>query len=107
MSTLHHSVLDGEIKTTEYRDERKLKEAVERITDKVMRSDIVLLIVINEDIFVTENFVFVDELFEKKLTSVYPYYEDNQIAIYEFPSYEEAYKVALDIREPNPLCYSK
>lgn len=29
------------------------------------------------------------------------------IFIQEYPTYEDAYAVALDMREPNPMCYNK
>lgn len=32
--------------------------------------------------------------------------ENIDIHLQEYDSYEEAYKVALSMREPNPLCYS-
>ena len=31
---------------------------------------------------------------------------DSEFHIHEYSSYEDAYKVALDMREPNPKCYN-
>ena len=31
--------------------------------------------------------------------------KDSSLFVHAYSSYEEAYKVSLDMREPNPLCY--
>jgi hypothetical protein len=72
------------------------------VLDKVMTSKpIVYLVSFQEEVFVTENSAFVAELFRPKdgLVSCYPYFEGDEVVIYEMESYEEAYKVAIDIKE--------
>jgi len=34
-------------------------------------------------------------------------YKINDVFFFEFASFEEAYKVALSMKEPNPLCYEE
>lgn len=34
-------------------------------------------------------------------------WKNKDIHLFVFKSYEEAYRIALDMREPNPLCYEK
>lgn len=33
-------------------------------------------------------------------------FDDGDFFLHEYPSYEDAYAVALDFREANPLCYN-
>jgi len=63
----------------------------------------VYLIAIQDEVIVTENGLLLQELFDHKLNSVYPFYEGEDIFIQEYPSYEDAYKVAIDMKEVSPL----
>jgi len=69
----------------------------------------VYLLAMQGEIFISTNTCFIEELFESKLNSIYPYYEGdgNDIFLQEYASFEEAYKVALDMKEEDPLCYDK
>jgi hypothetical protein len=64
----------------------------------------VFLLAFEDDDRHSEIFVFdkYSRFLEHKCFSVY-----NKVFLQEYSSYEEAYKVALDMREPNPLCYNK
>jgi len=67
----------------------------------------VFLVAIQEEVFITDNAALVVELFENTLNAAYPYFEGDEIFIQEYNSFEEAYKVALDMKETSPLCYAK
>lgn len=69
--------------------------------------NMVYLIVIQDEVFVTQNCQLVQELFDGNINSAYPYYEGESIFIQEYGSYEDAYAVALDMKEESPLCYSE
>ncbi len=64
------------------------------------------------DIGKTQELVIVQELFYLKkliigfLSSLNGDYYEN-FHLQEYPSFEEAYKVALDMQETSPLCYNK
>ena len=70
-----------------------------------MVNEKVYVIAIQDEVIVTENGLLLEELFDGNLNSAYPFYEGEGIFIHEYPSYEEAYKVALDMKEESPLCY--
>ncbi len=82
------------------------KSFINWLTDMLYsKKDVVYLVCIQDDIFVSENKQMICNLFENPLTAVYPYYEDTPIFIQEYSSYEDAYDVALDMKEESPLCY--
>lgn len=70
-------------------------------------ADRVYLLAIQDEVIVTDNYAFVEELFDGNINSVYPFYENEKIFIQEYESYEEAYDAALMMREGSELCYSK
>ena len=86
------------------------KERLSFLTDKIIGSkNKVFLLSINynsdndiDDVYVFNIWNCVRFLEEKK-------YNSNHFAFHlqEYDSYEEAYKVALDMKEENELCYSK
>ena len=56
---------------------------------------------INEELFIHHKLnTFVDYLKQ------YEFKSKERFFLHEYDSYEEAYKVALDMRESNPLCYT-
>jgi len=84
-------------------------------------NNIVYLIAINEIIFVSEYISFIAIVFQSYIKEISPvlikngimdvfeYSTNEEINIFlqEYSSYEEAYKVALDMKEESPLCYEK
>ena len=73
-----------------------------------------------DEIIVSENPFFILSLFENNSFYLHNYATSivdnngeisialpNEYFLQEYETYEEAYKVALDMREPNPLCYNK
>ena len=77
---------------------------------KNIKEGIVYLLAINDnisdDVFVTDNTSLVIELFNNHLNAAYPFHEKGT-CLFEFDSFEEAYEVALMIKEVSPLCYCK
>jgi|688.fasta_scaffold768566_1 hypothetical protein len=69
--------------------------------------NMIYLVVIDDDIFVTDNCVLIQELFDGNLNSVYPFFEGQSIYIQEYESYQAAYEVALTMMEGHPLCYDE
>lgn len=108
---IHYSKLNDqicEIPCYEFESEKNVQIFITNLAYPTkVDADKVYVVVVQDDVIITENGAFVIELFEHKLNSVYPYYEGAFIAIYECESYEEGYKLALNIKEPNPLCYDK
>lgn len=101
--------LQGDIPCYEFQGIEDLRTFVNGIIDQhsgFKAENMVYLIAIQDDVFVTENLQLVQELFDGNLNSAYPFYEGEDVFIHEYQSYEEAYKVALDMKEDSPLCYS-
>ncbi len=57
------------------------------------------------ELIVTENYgtmcYFIEGYIQEMMSN------DLTISLHEYDSYEEAYKVALDMKEESPLCYGK
>lgn len=53
------------------------------------------------EIIITENIVLIEFVVNRVLD-----YSDCEVYLQEYGSYEDAYAVALDMREGNPLCYN-
>ena len=94
------SIDDGQKDVSEHLFNNR-DELVKWATNKLLKggSPVVFVACIHSEIIVTENAMFISELLECKVTSVFPYFEDEQIHIHEYPSYEEAYSVALSMKE--------
>lgn len=122
MIKLHYAplVLDGDIPCYEFDEIDQIREYFEGLVSKVMvngqhgnyrDSEIVYVFsydapgVNDEEVFVTSKIYFIADLF----TQVDFFGFDLIPAFYlqEYASYEEAYKVALDMKETSPLCYPK
>lgn len=79
----------------------KIVYPLKKITDKVY------LIAIGEEIIVTYSGVILDQMFSSYWCEFYDTYHLGDIYIQEYTSYEDAYKVALMMRETSHLCYNK
>jgi hypothetical protein len=103
---LHYAQIDiqGDIPCYELNGMDGVINFVSKILDQNTEG-IIYLIAIQYDVFVTENCALVYELFSNHLAAAYPYYENEAIFIQEYSSYEEAYEVALSIKEVSPFCY--
>ena len=106
---IHYAKLDlqGDIPCLEFPSIEKVRSFITSIVYPLkMVNEKVYVIAIQDEVIVTENGLFIEELFDGNLNSVYPYNEGEDIFIQEYPCYEEAYKVALYMKEVSPLCYS-
>ena len=80
------------------------------ICDNLMVNEVVYLLSVGDDVFISED----DEIIKSILKMFYneqsfvDHYEREiqDIFIQEYSSYEEAYKVALSIKETSKLCYN-
>ena len=107
---IHYAKLDlqGNIPCLEFTSIEEVRSFITIIVYPLkMVNEKVYVIAIQDEIIVTENGLLVEELFDGNLNSVYPFYEGEPIFIQEYPSYEDAYKVALDMKEQSPLCYAE
>ena len=106
---LHYAKLDlqGDIPCLEFTSIEEVRSFITSIIYPLkMVNEKVYVIAIQDEVIVTENGLLIEELFDGNLNSAYPFFESEDIFIQEYPSYEEAYKVALDMKEVSPLCYS-
>ena len=67
----------------------------------------VYLLALEDEIIVTEEGLFIDEIFWEDSYSWINPYDFSEAALYEFESYQEAYECALLLKETSHLCYKK
>ncbi len=107
---LHYAKVDlqGDIPCHFLKGIQEVRDFVSEILDKSQeaKQDVVYLVSVQDDIFVTENEALVLELFDGNLNAAYPFFEGEDIFIQEYTSFEEAYQVALSMKETSKLCYS-
>lgn len=106
---IHYGALnnDGDIPCLEYDAVEEVIGFITSIIYPIKRiSDKVYLIAFDDDIVVTDDALLVDDIFSDG-HGCYSPYESDEIFIQEYPSYEDAYKVALMMRETSHLCYNK
>lgn len=96
--------LMSEIECLEFKSISDVRIFVNNIATNIPK---VYLIGIQDEVFVTENIALVIELFDGDFSSAYPFYEGEDIFIQEYESYEDAYAVALNMKETSPLCYEQ
>ena len=121
--TLHYAKLDlnGEnIQVHKFDNKLDLSLFVEKIVlPSTLHSDKVFLAAFPDDeIIISENEFFINELFNSESIFLNKFitgieqknaetiYFEQDFHLQEYLSYEEAYKSALEMKEPNPLCYS-
>lgn len=107
MFTLYLGIGEGDVMNFKFKTHRELTsfiaESFDYFTDKVF------LCTSGDD---NEREILITENYEKILLAMeYDFFngfggeKDNKLHIHEYPTYEDAYKVATDMREGNPLCY--
>jgi hypothetical protein len=79
--------------------------------EEFLPEDIVFLVTYKDEIYITDNFDNITRFLKlafRELESIIdlPPKERNNVYLYEYPSFEEAYTVALMMKEENKLCYS-
>jgi len=105
---IHYAKIDlnGDITCLEFTSIEEVRSFITSIVYPLkMVNEKVYVIAIQDEVIVTENGLLLEELFDGNLNSAYPFYEGEDIFIQEYPSYEEAYKVALDMKKVSQLCY--
>jgi len=99
--------LDGDIPKMVFKNWRS---RIDFISDKVIGTrDRVFVLVINylegagqyDSIYIFDNYLDIRFLSLRKYNS-----SNHTIHLHEYDSYEEAYKIALDMKEVSQLCYS-
>jgi hypothetical protein len=99
--------LQGDVPCLEFASIEEIRSFITGIIYPLkMASEKVYVVLIQGEVIVTDNVLLIEELFDGNLTSAYPFYEGEDIFIQEYQSYEEAYKIALMMKEFSPLCYS-
>ena len=105
MYKLHYAKLDlgmNDIPCFEFRD---INQLIDFIDDKCLgrSGQLVWLIAKDkmEDIFISENHLSIQSFIE----NTYLWKTQGTFFLQEYRSYEEAYQVALDMKEESPLCY--
>lgn len=69
---------------------------------------VVYLLSVLGEIFVSSDIMTIVKILDRPFSTAYsPIQEDGDIHLFEFLSFEEAYKCALDMKETSPLCYEK
>jgi hypothetical protein len=101
--TLYYAPLDllDDIRETKLKSFSSMHQLLADLI--IGKKDIVFLLAFEDNEGHSEIFVFdkYSRIIEHKCLEVY-----NKVFLQEYKSYEEAYKVALDMQETNPLCYS-
>lgn len=105
--------LEGDVQEYTFFDEpetlRKIYDLIYEGLEYVIGKHFVVLIAVDDEIFISDTQSVCDTLvaFSGLFTEFYTVEEGASMDFYVqfYKSYEEAYKVALDMKEPNPLCY--
>jgi hypothetical protein len=104
MITLHLGIGEGDVQQMTFENEKELRTYVDDI--KSYNFKCVWLastggaygeIFIHESLSIISGLILDQYLLEGD--------ENETIHLHEYPTYEDAYKVATDMREGNPLCY--
>ncbi len=98
MINLHLAIYDGDIPIIKFANKEDLIEYIYEL----QKFDCVWLFATNSEnseILITENILFL--LLIIKVSSI-----EGDVFLQEYQSYEDAYSVALDMKESNPKCYN-
>lgn len=93
--------LEGDIPKINFKTSQDLIDAViDETSDSV---DLVWIVSVDEEILISNDSMKIEFLLQVLLSLS----QTQEVFVFEFGSYEEAYKVALDMKETNPLCYEQ
>jgi hypothetical protein len=112
MKTLHYGALPlgSEIEQIEFDTARELSSYLFDKADKSKKLVYIITFNMGDDCSSCPIFIEEDATALLSLMFVHgDFYEEfvDTFFLQEYESYEDAYKVAMDMREPNPLCYDK
>jgi hypothetical protein len=105
---LHYAPIDlkNNIYTIEFEYIDKVIDFLDQIYPENI-DDIVYLISHKDEIYITESLDYLFHILENIHICCFDYTDDEfDIFLQEYPSYQEAYKVALMMKENSKLCYS-
>ena len=106
MFKLHYASLDLGNEDIPCFEFKKHYQMVDFIDEKcIRRNGEVVWLLAKEgttDVFISENHLSIQDYFTRKYLWNLP----GDYFLQEYPSFEEAYSVALDMSEISPLCYS-
>jgi len=109
MITLHLGIYEGDVKALSFNNRIELVEYILEIKKRIKNR---VWLLSNEgetgNIFITEKLDLIELIVS---TGIVDYegcsdLDGCDIHLHEYECYEDAYKVATDMREGNPLCYS-
>lgn len=111
MIILNLAIHDGEVEVMEFKTVEELIEFIEELK----RFDCIWLVAdesdINDDITSSCEILITEDVYTIISAIGVDFFscslrKDSKLFIQEYQSYEDAYKVALDMREGNPKCYN-
>lgn len=107
MFKLHYASLDlqGDIPCFEFESKYEMLDYVTKLYNNnwVTYLDKVCLIAISDHLIVVNSMNRILNFINAELNHID---FDTDVFLQEYPSYEQAFKVALDMKEGDPLCYS-
>lgn len=107
MFKLHYASLDlqGDIPCVEFESKYEMLDYVSKIYNNNWLTYLkkVCLVSISDHLIVVNSMSRILNFINDELNHID---FGTDVFLQEYPSYEEAFKVALDMKEENPLCYS-
>ena len=107
MIKLHYASIDSdkEINIFEFKDKRALLDQIDQICYGKLNENVLLFSTDNHSdfTFVTNNYLEIQFI----LSKCNAIFTSNDYYLQEYDSFEEAYSIALSMKESNEKCYSK
>ena len=104
MITLYLGIGEGDVQQMTFENDKELRDYIKEIESYKFKC--VWLVSSGGEygeIFIHESLSIINLLIAEQY--LYEGEENETIHLHEYPTYEDAYKVATDMREGNPLCY--
>jgi hypothetical protein len=105
MYKLHYASLNlqGDIPCYDFQELEDIANFI--LTLQKTQKDIVYLLAYEEEVFISDYIITIAEVLSKDVSESLFFCTDKNVFFQEYSSYQEAYKVALMIKETSPLCY--
>jgi hypothetical protein len=99
--------LDGDIPMIEFNNIEEVIRYLDTVLPKY-ENNIIYLITHKNEIFISESISYILHMLDQIHICAFDWHgeDENSIYLHEYPSFEEAYLVALMMKEENKLCYS-
>lgn len=103
MYKIHYAKLDlqGDIPCVELQSFREAYAFIESVLYPETKNKVYLLAV-EDEIFISETASLICKMYKDAIS----YSKQKEIFLQEYQSYEDAYRVALDMKEVSALCYN-